>query len=194
MNFAPARQRASAQAVGRGDRLPLFSLTPVRLVRYWSPRQWRTAVVAATVAFVAIGTVGQTLPWTSSGRTFPVVWWNYVTLVAASFLIGLIAATFVASGGRRGSQVGGAASTGVAGTVATVAMACPVCNPIAIPLLGAGGVFAFLQPDRGVIALASVVLLTLTLALRLRAAASCPVRRRYVAPPGNPWPSPGPLN
>ena len=179
MNAAAAEQLVSGQAVDRGDRLPLFSLTPIRLVRYWSPKQWRTTVLAASVAFLVIGTVGQTLPWTASGRTFPVVWWNYVTLVASSLLIGLIVATFVVAGGRRRSRVGGAASTGVAGTAATIAMACSVCNPIAIPLLGAGGAFAFLAPDRGVIALASVVLLAMTLVLRLRATASCRVRLQY---------------
>lgn len=188
MNFAAARQLAAGQAARRASRLPIFSLTPVRLLQYWSPKQWRTATVGAVVAFVAIGTVGQTLPWTASGRTFPVVWWNYVTLAASSLLIGLIAATFVAAGTRRGSRAGGAASTGVAGTAATIAMACPVCNPIAIPLLGAGGVFAFLQPDRGLIALASVVILALTLALRLRAAALCRVRRQHGPEPGNAHP------
>jgi len=185
MKSAATQQLVPGQAGGRDDRLPLFSLTPIRLVRYWSSQQWRTAVIAASVAFLAIGTVGQTLPWTASGRTFPVVWWNYVTLVASSLLIGLIVATFVVAGGRRRSRVGGAASTGVAGTAATIAMACPVCNPIAIPLLGAGGVFAFLAPDRGVIALASLVLLALTLALRLRATASCRVRRQYGPVPTN---------
>ena len=179
MNSAAVQQLVSGQAVGRDDRLSLFSLTPIRLVRYWSSQQWRTAVIAASVAFLAIGTVGQTLPWTSSGRTFPVVWWNYVTLVASSLLIGLIVPTFVVAAGRRRSRVVGAASTGVAGTAATIAMACPVCNPIVIPLLGAGGAFAFLAPDRGVIALASVVLLALTLVLRLRATASCRVRLQY---------------
>lgn len=111
MNFAAARQLVSGEATGRANRLPLFALTPVRLVRYWSPRQWRTAVVAASVAFLAIGTLGRTLPWTASGRTFPVVWWNYVTLPASSLLIGLIVATFAACwcparvpGGRSGQH------------------------------------------------------------------------------------------
>jgi hypothetical protein len=179
MRSAAAQQLVSGQAAGRANRLPLFSLTPIRLLRYWSPRQWRTAVEAACVAFLAIGTVGQTLPWTASGRTFPIVWWNYVTLAASSLLIGLIVATFAVAGARRRSRAGGAASTGVAGTAAAIAMACPVCNPIAIPLLGAGGIFAFLQPDRGLIALASVVILAFTLALRLRATASCRIRRQY---------------
>ncbi len=57
-------------------------------------------------------------------------------------------------------------------------MACPVCNPLAIPLFGSAGVLSFLAPERGVIALLSVALLALTLLLRLRTARSCQVKRR----------------
>jgi hypothetical protein len=52
-------------------------------------------------------------------------------------------------------------------------MACPVCNPIGIPVFGAAGVLSFLAPYRGVIALASVAFLALTLALRLRTTRTC---------------------
>ena len=47
-------------------------------------------------------------------------------------------------------------------------MACPVCNPLAIPAFGTAGVLSFLAPYRGVIALLSIALLVLTLLLRLR--------------------------
>jgi hypothetical protein len=70
---------------------------------------------------------------------------------------------------------------GAGGVVGTVAMACPVCNPIAIPVFGAAGVLSFLAPYRGVIALASVAFLALTLALRLRATRTCQLAPR---PPG----------
>ena len=105
---------------------------------------------------------------------YPVLWWNWVTLAVCSVLFGLIAATFVGPGGRR--PLGGAAS-GAAGVAAAVAMACPVCSPLALPLLGAGGVLAFLLPDRGWIALAAIAVLSLTLLLRLRNSNSCRVRR-----------------
>jgi hypothetical protein len=47
-------------------------------------------------------------------------------------------------------------------------MACPVCNPLAIPVFGAADVLSFLAPYRGLIAPISIVLLALTLLLRLR--------------------------
>jgi hypothetical protein len=62
-------------------------------------------------------------------------------------------------------------------------MACPVCNPLAIPIFGAAGVLSFLAPYRGVIALASIALLALTLLLRLRTTGAC-----QLPPPTEPSP------
>lgn len=148
---------------------------PITTLRSRSGRQWRTAAVSALAAFVLVGEVGQTLPPASAGRMFPVLWWNWVALAVSSVLLGLIAATFVGSCGRR---LLGRAGSGSAGAVAAVAMACPVCSPLAIPLLGTGSVLAFLQPDRGWIALAAVAVLGLTLVLRLRGGAACRVGTR----------------
>lgn len=54
-------------------------------------------------------------------------------------------------------------------------MACPACSPLAIPLFGAAGVLSFLAPERGLIALLSIVLLTVTLVLRLRTNRTCSI-------------------
>ena len=70
----------------------------------------------------------------------------------------------------RRRQAAGAGAGGVAGTLA---MACPVCNPLAIPLFGAAGVLSFLAPERGLIALLSIALLAVTLVLRLRTTQAC---------------------
>lgn len=150
----------------------LLSVTTLMQPRWWSPGQWRLAAAVSVFAFLITGEVGQTLPPESVGRMYPVEWWNWVTLVASAVLIGLIAATFAVPGGRRGLA---GAGSGSAGTFAAIVMACPVCSPLAIPLLGTGGLLAVLVPDRGWLALASVVLLALTLLLRLRAATTCAV-------------------
>ena len=154
------------------NRPPLLSATTLMQLRWWSPWQWRLAAAVFVFAFLVIGEIGQTLPPESVGRMYPVEWWNWVTLVASAALIGLIAGTFAVPGSRRGRATAGAGS---AGTVAAIVMACPVCSPLAIPLLGAGGFLAFLVPDRGWLALASVLLLALTLLLRLRASTTCAV-------------------
>jgi hypothetical protein len=160
-------------------RTPLLSKQALMQLRWWSSSQWLVAGVVFVLAFVVIGQVGQTLPPTNAGRTYPVEWWNWVTLPLSAALLGLIAGTFVRPGGRR---VLAGAGSGSAGTVAAVVMACPVCSPLAIPLLGTSGALAFLVPDRGLIALASLLLLVITLLLRLRAASSCAVSLAPLAP------------
>jgi hypothetical protein len=162
-------QRRTGRSSGRP---PLLSMQKIAQLRWWSTPQRLVAAVVFVLIFGVIGEVGQTLPPANAGRTFPVQWWNWVTLAASAALIGLIVATFIRPGGRR--ALAGAGS-GSAGTIAAIVMACPVCSPLAIPLLGTGGLLAFLVPDRGWIALASIVLLALTLLLRLRAASSCAI-------------------
>ncbi len=161
------------------ERPPLLSVQTITQLRWWSTSQRVVAAVVFVVVFVVIGEIGQTLPPANVGRMYPVEWWNWVTLAVSAAIIGLIVATFVRPGGRR--ALAGAGS-GSAGTIAAIVMACPVCSPLAIPLLGTGGLLAFLVPDRGWIALASIVVLALTLLLRLRAASSCAISLPPPAP------------
>jgi hypothetical protein len=120
-----------------------------------------------------MGVVGETLPGASAGRVVPIQWWNYVTLALSPPLIALIAATFVPPGQPKKARRLAKTGTGAAGATGTLAMACPVCNPLAIPIFGAAGVLSFLAPYRGLIALLSIALLALTLLLRLRTTRTC---------------------
>jgi hypothetical protein len=151
---------------------------PVQQMALWSRRQWKVAGWSYLAALLLMGVIGETLPGASAGRVVPVQWWNYVTLVLSPPLIALIVATFVPDGQSRRTRRRGKAGVGAGGVAGTVAMACPVCNPIAIPVFGAAGVLSFLAPYRGVIALASVAFLAPTLALRLRAARTCQLAPR----------------
>jgi hypothetical protein len=155
-------------------------------LRTWSRRQWRVAGIAFLSSFLVMGIIGETIPGASLGRGTPVEWWNYVTLVLSPALIGLIAATFVPAEQPTRSRRGGVASAGLSGVVGTVVMACPVCNPLAIPLFGSAGVLSFLAPERGLIALLSVVLLAMTLFLRLRTARTCALTSATGNPDGRP--------
>jgi hypothetical protein len=142
-------------------------------LRTWSRRQWKVAGWSYLGALLVMGTAGETLPGAQTGRVVPVQWWNYVTLALSPPLIALIAATFVPAGQPRKARRRQAAGAGAAGVAGTLAMACPVCNPLAIPLFGAAGILSFLAPERGLIALGSIALLAVTLALRLRTTRSC---------------------
>ena len=146
---------------------------PVQQMAMWSRRQWTVAGWSYLVALLLMGVAGETLPGASAGRVVPVQWWNYVTLVLSPPLIALIVATFVPDGQSRRTRRRGKAGVGAGCVAGTVAMACPVCNPIAIPVFGAAGVLSFLAPYRGVIALASVAFLALKLVIRLRTIRTC---------------------
>jgi hypothetical protein len=158
-----------------GRRLPVAPgrWVAVQQVAAFSRRQWKVAGWSYLAALLIMGVVGETLPGASVGRVVPIQWWNYVTLVLSPPLIALIAATFVPPGqptkGRRWAKTG----TGAAGAAGTLAMACPVCNPLAIPIFGAAGILSFLAPYRGIIALLSIVLLAVTLLIRLRTTRAC---------------------
>jgi hypothetical protein len=158
----------------------LLRWAPARQMAAWSRRQWKAAGWSYLIALLVMGVAGETLPGASAGRVVPVAWWNYVTLVLSPPLIALIVATFVPAGQSRRTRRRAKAGAGAGGVAGTLAMACPVCSPLAIPLFGAAGVLSFLAPYRGVIALASVAFLALTLALRLRAARTC-----QLAPPSS---------
>jgi len=158
-----------------GRRLPvtLECWVVVQQLATFSRRQWKVAGWSYLAALLLMGVVGETLPGASVGRVVPIQWWNYVTLVLSPPLIALIAATFVPPGQPRGGRRWAKTGTGVGGAAGTLAMACPVCNPLAIPLFGAAGVLSFLAPYRALIALLSIVLLAVTLLVRLRTMRTC---------------------
>jgi hypothetical protein len=149
----------------------------VQQVRGWTRRQWRVVGWTYLGSILLMGVVGQTLPGASYGRPVPVEWWNWVTLALSPPLIALIAGTFVTEGQSRKTLVAGKASTGAGAAVGSIAMACPACSPLAIPLFGASGVLSFLAPLRGLIAAVSIILLLVTLVIRLRASHACRIDR-----------------
>jgi len=155
-------------------------------LRTWSRRQWKVAGWSYAGALLVMGTVGETLPGAQVGRVVPVQWWNYVTLALSPPLIALIAATFVPGAQPKKTRRRQAAGTGVGGIAGTLAMACPVCNPLAIPLFGAAGVLSFLAPERGLIALLSIALLAVTLVLRLRTTQACQLTNTRDPAPSQP--------
>jgi hypothetical protein len=146
---------------------------PVEQIASFSRRQWKVAGWSYLAALLIMGVAGETLPGASVGRIVPIQWWNYVALVLSPPLIALIAATFVTPGQPKRSRRWGKTGAGIGGAAGTLAMACPVCNPLAIPIFGAAGVLSFLAPYRGIIALLSIVLLAVTLLIRLRTARTC---------------------
>jgi len=66
----------------------------------------------------------------------------------------------------------------VGGVFAFLAIGCPVCNKIVVVLLGVGGALTYFEPIQPFLGMLSVVMLTMTLALRLRTVGLAPVTWR----------------
>jgi hypothetical protein len=164
-------------------RLRRAGWTLVEQLRGWTRSQWKVVGWTYLVSLLLMGVVGETLPGASYGRVVPVAWWNWLTLLLSPVLIALIAGTFIISGDSKRARRTGKAGTGAGAAVGTIAMACPVCNPLAIPLFGTSGLLSFLAPLRGLIAALSIGLLLVTLVIRLRTIRACRIDQTPRAEP-----------
>jgi hypothetical protein len=150
------------------------------------------AILWGILSFAALGLVTAILPNPVFGRQIPpepfAIW---VWLLSAP-LIGVVMATYTApppatasplvmaspEDAEREERRTGALGT-VAGLGAFLAIGCPVCNKVALVLLGWSGAMTVYAPIQPVIGAASLVLLVATLAWRLRSRArggACEVR------------------
>ena len=167
------------------------------------------AAVWAAVSLVAFGLVSAIIPNPVFGRQIPPEPFAIVVWVASAPLMGMLMATYTAPHGRPTeaapvalplalpSASGAAISAGTAGVAADTAEArgttlgtlagfgaflaigCPVCNKIALVLLGTSGALTIFAPIQPVIGAVSLALLAGTLAWRLRSRATggaCAVR------------------
>jgi hypothetical protein len=144
----------------------------------------------SAVAFVGFGVVSAIIPNPVFGRQIPPEPFAIAVWVVSAPLMGIVAATYVVRPSSlvpatplvvtpgpeaedRGSILGVAGSFG-----AFLAIGCPVCNKIALVLLGTSGALTVYAPLQPVIGLASLGLLLGTVVWRLRQRANggaCPV-------------------
>lgn len=128
------------------------------------------------LALLAYGVVAAIIPNPVFGRAIPPEPFAVAVWVLSAPLMGLVAATYrrpvpqdaapavaVAIGEGRGST-----AAAVGSMAAFVAIGCPVCNKIALLLLGATGAVTVFAPWQPVIGVASLVLLAATLTWRMR--------------------------
>jgi hypothetical protein len=147
------------------------ALTPVRL---WPLRRWLVALAAATATALALGIPTDIVPTPLYTRMTPVTWWNYPIWAATAVLFGLVAVTYVRVGpvsqppGQAGRALGG-------GMVSLFAIGCPICNKLVVAVLGISGALSYFGPVQPFLGAASVALLSLALAVRLRGEVACHV-------------------
>ncbi len=153
------------------------------------------AVAWTAVSLVAFGLVAAIIPNPIFGRQIPPEPFAIAVWLVSAPLMGLLGATYTAgmlpaatgatpitplllqpagdASERRGATIGTAASFG-----AFLAIGCPVCNKVALILLGTGGAMTVFAPVQPLIGAASLMLLAGTLAWRFRLrtrGGACPV-------------------
>lgn len=163
----------------------------VLALRAWGPRQIITAIVAAVAVAVVVGVATVLIPNPVFTRDIPPVPWNYPVWIVTSALVGILIATYVrpvqSTGGddapeqservaggdgsdRRSARLGG-----TAGVLAWFAVGCPVCNKIALLVLGYTGALTWFAPFQPVLAVAALVLSAIAVIWRLKGQVVCPV-------------------
>lgn len=140
----------------------------------------------SVISLLAFGLATAIIPNPIFGREIPPEPFAIVTWIASAPLMGLVMATYTAappavpvqtleepgSAPRDGTFFGGLAGFG-----AFLAIGCPVCNKVALLLLGTGGAMTVWAPIQPIVGGVSLALLAGTLAWRLRLRArgnACP--------------------
>ena len=170
--------------------------TRARLEAAFDRRYLAWSAAAAVLGLVAFGVVSAIIPNPVFGRQIAPEPFAIVVWLASGLLMGLLAGTYLAppaaalatlpgpsgavalgadpgDAGRRTSALGYAG-----GFAAFLAIGCPVCNKVALVLLGTSGALSIWAPLQPLVGLASVALLAASLAWRLRLRArgnACPV-------------------
>jgi hypothetical protein len=154
------------------------------------------AVVWGAVSLVAFGVVTAIIPNPVFGRQIPAEPFAIAVWLLSAPLMGLVMATYMVSpsapaaaplvvGDPRGSGSStsltasrdGSTLSAIAGLGAFLAIGCPVCNKVALVLLGTSGAMTVYAPLQPVIGIASLALLVGTLTWRMRVRArgdACP--------------------
>lgn len=134
-------------------------------------RQWVAAAAGALATALVTGLPTDIVPNSFYRRMTPILWWNYPVWAVTALLAGLVLATYVRrapSGPVAGASVGG-------GVMSFLAVGCPICNKVVIWLIGVSGAFSLFAPLQPVLAVSGLALLSVSLVVRLRQLARCPV-------------------
>jgi hypothetical protein len=171
------------------DRPPATRETTVGALLDWRYLAWATAW--SVVALVGFGLVTAIIPNPLFARRIPPEPFAIAIWLISAPLMGLVAATYLAPSVSASpatpldpathlgadvaadvGAVGGDDRPGVLGTAAGLAaflaIGCPICNKLALVLLGTSGALSIWAPLQPVVGVASVILLVGTLAWRLR--------------------------
>lgn len=141
-------------------------------LRLWPPRRWMAAITITLLAGLAIGIPTGIVHTSFYSRMTPVTWWDYPVWATSAVLVGLTAATYVRSAGRRADVERPARTIGAA-LLSSFAVGCPICNKLIVALIGVSGALSYWAPLQPVLGVLSIALLATGLAVRLQGDAAC---------------------
>jgi hypothetical protein len=139
----------------------------------WSTRRWLTAAAGAVVTVLVIAVPTAMIPTPVFGREIGVTWWSWPVLLVTAALSGLLLATYVREAGQTETTASRRGALG--GLLTFFAVGCPVCNKLALVLLGYAGAMQWFAPVQPVLGVAAVGLLVWALRARLAGEVACPV-------------------
>lgn len=144
------------------------------LLRSWPARRWATAIGVA-VAYVLVVAVSTAMIDTPIfGRDVPTTWWAWPALLVAAALSGLLTASYVRAPGVATTTDEAGTRRGMLGAFLTwFAVGCPVCNKIALLVLGYAGAMTWFAPIQPFLWVAAIVALVWALRVRLRGEVAC---------------------
>lgn len=134
-------------------------------------RGWAVAAAGAIGTLLVIGAVADLYENPIFQRQLAARPQDYVIWAISGVLGGLIVGTYAVA---RDSNNQSQAAYG--GVLSVIAVGCPICNKVAVLLLGTSGALNIFGPTQLFIGIGSIVLLAWTLLLRAQSVAgSCPV-------------------
>lgn len=156
---------------------------PVPQLRQWGATRWAVAIVVAAVTAAVIGIPTGVIETSFYSRMTPVMWWNYPIWAATSVMTGVVVATYVRSPIAAGRSVNG--KIGVGGILSAFAVGCPICNKIVVGLIGVSGALNVWAPIQPLLGLASLLLLSVALWVRLNGERQCKLPARSITQAAN---------
>lgn len=158
----------------------MADLTPIRfepapgtIWRTLDRRFWVAALLGTVGTLLLLGIPTALIPNPIFGRQIAAEPWAYWVWLASAPLAGLVLATYAAPApGGPGARAAAGETSGslasIAGLGVFLAVGCPICNKVALVLLGTSGALTIFGPIQPVLGVASSIGLAATLWWRLR--------------------------
>lgn len=146
-------------------------------LRLWGRREWVVAFLAAVGTALMLGLPTVLIPNSFFHRDIEPTWWSYPVWILTAVLTGMLTATYLRQ--TPSDKEKGRDKTSTLGMIgafsAWFAVGCPVCNKIALLLLGYSGALTYFAPVQPLLAVVALVLVGVALWMRLKGQVYCPV-------------------